>query len=339
MRLYRPLLAATAAITLISNAGAALAEPVSILNVSYDITREMYDKYNVWFSEHWEEQTGQLLEIRQSHAGSRSQASSVISGVPADVVSLSTAADINAIVNKTDFIQPGWESEFPHNSSPYTSIAVLLVREGNPKNIDGWEDLAKPDVSIITPNPKTSGSARWNFLAAWAWAVREFGSQEAAREYITKVYRNVPVLPSGGRGATTTFIRRGIGDVLITYENEALLALEKFGEDQFDLVVPGYTILIETPVAVVDANAAEHGTTEVSKAYLEGLYSDAGQTIIAKHFFRPADESLRKQFSELYAETQTFTIRERFGGWPKAQEKFFSDGAIFDQIYLTGGQG
>lgn len=311
----------------------------TILNVSYDITRELYDQYNEWFADHWQQKTGEKLAVKQSHGGSRAQANAVISGSPADVVSLSTAADINAIVRNTDLIDPDWQSELPHNSSPYTSIAVLLVREGNPKNIDGWEDLAKPNVSVITPNPKTSGSARWNFLSAWAWAVREYGSQKAAREYITKVYKNVPVLPSGGRGATTTFIRRQIGDVLITYENEALLALKKFGEDQFDVVVPEYTILIETPVAVVDANAAKHGTTEVSKAYLKGLYSDKGQTIIAKHFFRPADDSIRAQFSELYAQTETFTIGERFGGWAKAQEKFFSEGAIFDQIYLSDTQG
>lgn len=339
MRLYRPIVAAVAAITFLGGAGAALAEEISILNVSYDPTRELYDAYNKWFSQYWEEKTGNELNIRMSHAGSATQARAIIDGVPADVASLAVAIDITAIAEKTDLIDPDWQSELPHDSSPYTSVAVLLVREGNPKNINGWEDLARENVSVITPNPKTSGGARWNFLAMWAWAEDHYDSKEAVRDYINAVYENVPVLKSGTRGATVTFVKRNIGDVDITYENEALLALHKFGKDKFDIVVPDQTILIQMPVTVVDKNAKRHGTTKVAKAYLKGLYTDKGQRLIAKHFYRPVDDQIRAEFSELYADTDTFTVAERFGSWEHAQEKFFSEGGVFDQIYLSGPEG
>ena len=337
MRLKQSFLAAaTAAGVLLTAAGSAQAAELELLNVSYDPTRELYKEYNTWFADYWQNKTGDTLQIRQSHGGSGSQARSIIDGSPADVATLAVSVDIQGIVGNTNLIAPGWQSELPHNSSAYTTVQVFLVREGNPKNIQNWDDLVREDVSVITPNPQTSGGARWNFLAAWGWAEDEYGSQAKARGYIRKLYQNVPVLDSGARGSTNTFVQRGIGDVLITYENEALLAAQELGPDQFDIVVPQKTVLVETPVTVVDANAAEHGTTKVANAYLEQLFEPRAQKIAAENYYRPRNKDVLAQFSERYAEVDTFTVKDKFGSWTQAQKRFFDDGGVFDQIYAPG---
>ena len=308
----------------------------TILNVSYDPTRELYKDFNAAFAKHYEEVAGETVTIQQSHGGSGKQARSVIDGLEADVVTLALESDINAIVENSGKINPDWRTRLPNNSSPYTSTIVFLVRTGNPKNIQNWGDLVKGDVQIVTPNPKTSGGARWNYLAAWAWANEEFkGDQAKIKEYITEVFRRTPVLDSGARGSTVTFAQRQIGDVLLAWENEAYLAGEEFGKDAFEIVVPPISILAEPPVAVVDANVDAKGTRKVAEAYLEYLYSDEGQNIAAKHFYRPSKrEVVQADLLQALPDIKLVTIDDPlFGGWKKAQPEHFGDGGIFDQIY------
>ncbi|WP_424923013.1 sulfate ABC transporter substrate-binding protein [Aureibacillus halotolerans] len=308
-------------------------EKVSLLNVSYDPTRELYDQFNKEFQTYWLEEQGQEVEINQSHGGSGSQGRSVRDGLKADVVTLALAYDIDAVA-ETGIMSEDWQSELPNNSTPYTSTIVFLVREGNPKGINDWDDLLKEDVGIITPNPKTSGGARWNYLAAWAYATRAFDGDEAkVKEYISSLYQNVEVLDSGARGSTTTFVERGIGDVLLAWENEAFLTLKELGDDQFDIVVPSISILAEPPVAVVDKNAEENGTTEVATAYLEYLYTETGQRLAAENFYRPRDEEILKEYADVFPEIDLITVDEEFGGWQKAQENHFNDGGIYDEIF------
>jgi sulfate transport system substrate-binding protein len=310
---------------------------VTLLNVSYDPTRELYEDINQQFVAHWKGKTGQEVTIRQSHGGSGKQARSVIDGLGADVVTLALAYDIDQIAEKAGSLPTNWQSRLPNNSSPYTSTIVFLVRKGNPKGIKDWGDLTKPGVSVITPNPKTSGGARWNYLAAWAWALRQPGGNEAkAKDYVGKLYKNVPVLDAGARGSTTTFVERGIGDVLLAWENEALLAIKELGPGKFEVVAPSLSILAEPPVAVVDKMAGKHGTKDVAQAYLEYLYTPQGQEIAAKHFYRPRDEKVAAKYASQFPKVSLITIDEVFGGWKKAQETHFADGATFDQIYQPG---
>jgi sulfate/thiosulfate-binding protein len=305
----------------------------TLLNVSYDPTREFYTEFNAAFAKHWKEKTGQQIEFSQSHGGSSKQARAVIDGLEADVVTLALAADVNAIA-KTGLLPENWQSRLPSNSAPYQSTLAFLVRKGNPKNIKDWDDLVRPDVQVITPNPKTSGVARWNFLAAWGWALNHFGGDEAkTQEFIKKLYANVPVLDTGARGSSTTFTERQIGDVLINWENELLLALKEQG-DKYEIVTPSLSILAEPTVALVDKNVDKKKTREVAQAYLEYLYSDEGQQIAGKHFYRPSNPAILAKFQSQYPNLKLFTIDEVFGGWNPATKKFFEDGAIFDQIYL-----
>lgn len=306
---------------------------VELLNVSYDPTRELYEEFNEEFGKYWEEQTGQKVTIQQSHGGSGKQSRAVIDGLEADVVTLALAYDIDVLHETRNLIPENWQERLPNNSSPYTSTIVFLVRKGNPKNIQDWDDLVKEGVSVITPNPKTSGGARWNYLAAWGYALKKYGSEEAARDFVTKLYKNVPVLDSGARGATTTFVERGIGDVFITWENEAFLALNELGKDEFEIVVPSVSILAEPPVTVVDAVVDKKGTREVAEAYLEFLYSDKGQEIAAKNYYRPRNEDILAKYADVFPEINLFTIDEVFGSWKEAQETHFNDGGTFDQIY------
>jgi sulfate/thiosulfate transport system substrate-binding protein len=308
--------------------GPAAAKEITLLNVSYDPTRELYTAVNAAFARQWEARTGQKVKIEQSHGGSGKQARAVIDGLEADVVTLSVAYDIDAIA-KTGAIHTDWASRLPEHSSPYTSTIVFLVRKGNPKNIKDWDDLVKPGVSVITPNPKTGGGARWNYLAAWGYAIKHGGDDARAREYVTQLYHNVPVLDSGARGSTITFTERGIGVVLLAWENEALLAVEKL-KDQVEIVVPSISIRAEPPVAVVDRNVDKHGTREVATAYLEFLFSPEGQKIGAQYHYRPRDPSLAP--AGAFPAIQLFTLDEVFGGWSKAQPTHFDDGAMFDQI-------
>ncbi len=308
----------------------------TLLNVSYDPTRELYKDYNAAFAKHWKDQTGENLTIRVSHGGSGKQARSVIDGVKADVVTLALESDIDAIVEHSGKIDKDWRKRLPDNSSPYTSTIVFLVRKGNPKAIKDWGDLVKDGVEVITPNPKTSGGARWNYLAAWAWAYKEYGGDEAKiKDYIGELFRHVPVLDTGARGSTTTFVQRQLGDVLLAWENEAYLSIAEFGEDAFDIVVPPQSILAEPPVALVDKNADENGTRKVAEAYLEYLYSPEGQALASKHFYRPSKPDVvpadqKREFPQL----QLVTIDDAiFGGWAKAQPYHFGDGGTFDQIY------
>ncbi|HEX7036459.1 MAG TPA: sulfate ABC transporter substrate-binding protein [Pseudomonadales bacterium] len=326
----------TAAAVLTFAVGAAGAE-ITLLNVSYDPTRELYQELNPLFAAHWKEKTGDTVTIRQSHGGAGKQARAVIDGLPADVVTLALAYDIDEIAERTGKLPTNWQSRLPNNSSPYTSTIVFLVRKGNPKQIHDWDDLVRPGVQVITPNPKTSGGARWNYLAAWGYAQRELGSEEAARDFVTRLFRNVPVLDSGARGSTNTFVQRGIGDVLLAWENEAFLAINELGPDQFEIVVPSVSILAEPPVTVVDGNAEAHGALEVAQAYLEFLYTPVGQRVAAKHYYRPvqpqhADPDDIARFPDI----ETFTIDEVFGGWQRAQETHFNDGGVFDQIFARG---
>jgi sulfate/thiosulfate transport system substrate-binding protein len=310
---------------------------VTLLNVSYDPTRELYEDFNQQFTAYWKGKTGQEVTIRQSHGGSGKQARSVIDGLGADVVTLALAYDIDQIADKAGSLPTNWQSRLPNNSAPYTSTIVFLVRKGNPKGIKDWGDLIKPGVSVITPNPKTSGGARWNYLAAWAWALRQPGGNDAkAQEYVGKLYKNVPVLDAGARGSTTTFVERGIGDVLLAWENEALLAIKELGPGKFEVVAPSLSILAEPPVAVVDKLAGKHGTKDVAQAYLEYLYTPTGQEIAARHFYRPRDPKVAAKYDSQFPKVNLFTIDEVFGGWKKAQETHFADGATFDQIYQPG---
>ncbi len=320
-----------AALTLLVQTSAFAAD-VNLLNVSYDPTRELYHEFDAAFAKHWKARTGDNVNVKQSHGGSGKQARSVIDGLQADVVTLALAYDIDAIRDK-GLINPGWEQKLQYRSSPYTSTIVFLVRKGNPKKIKDWNDLVKPGVSVITPNPKTSGGARWNHLAAYGYALRQpGGNPQKAAEFLGALYKNVPVLDSGARGSTTTFVERGIGDVLLAWENEALLALRELGPDKFEIVAPSLSILAEPPVAVVDKNVDKKGTRKVAQAYLEYLYSDEGQDIIAKNYYRPAVDKFAKKYASQFPQIKLFQISE-LGGWTTAQKTHFADGGIFDQIY------
>ena len=319
----------------ITGATGAVAQ-TKFLNVSYDPTRELYRDFNAAFLKHWKAEGGEDLQIQQSHGGSGKQARSVIDGLDADVVTLALESDINAIVDNGGKINADWRGRLPHNSSPYTSTIVFLVRKGNPKGIKNWGDLVKDDVQIVTPNPKTSGGARWNYLAAWAWASEEFGGDEAkVKNYISDLYKRAPVLDTGARGSTVTFAQRQIGDVLLAWENEAYLVGKEFGEDSFEIVVPPISILAEPPVAVVDANVDAKGTRKIAEAYLNYLYSDEGQNIAAKHFYRPSNPSVvAPELLKALPDIKLVTIDDPlFGGWKKAQPEHFGDGGVFDQIY------
>lgn len=312
------------------------AEKITLLNVSYDPTRELYANFNKSFQAYWKQKNGQEVEIRQSHGGSGKQARAVIDGLEADVVTLALAYDISAIAEKGELLPTNWQSRLPHNSAPYTSTIVFLVKKGNPKNIHDWGDLIKPGVAVITANPKTSGGARWNYLAAWGYSLKNFGNDEnQAKEFVARLYKNVPVLDSGARGATTTFVERGIGDVLMTWENEAWLAIDRIGKDRFEMIVPSISILAEPPVALIDKFADKHKTREVAQAYLDYLYSDEGQELAVQHYFRPRSPPVAAKYASRFPPLNLFTIDELFGGWKKAQSTHFADGGIFDQIYLN----
>jgi sulfate transport system substrate-binding protein len=324
----------TAALAIGASApGSALADS-EILNVSYDPTREFYQAFNEAFAEHWKQETGEDVTIQMSHGGAGKQARAVIDGLEADVVTLALAYDIDEIAARTGWFPKDWQSRLPNNSAPYTSTIVFLVRKDNPKGIHDWGDLIKEDIQVITPNPKTSGGARWNYLAAWGWALRQPGGNDAkAQQFVAELYHHVPVLDTGARGSTTTFVQRGIGDVLLAWENEAFLALEELGPDEFEIVVPSLSILAEPPVTLVDHVVDDHGTREVAEAYLEYLYSPTGQALAAKHYYRPvAPEHADPADLERFPEVELITIDEVFGGWQQAQSRHFADGGVFDQI-------
>lgn len=309
------------------------AKDITLLNVSYDPTRELYREVNAAFAREWKAKTGDTVSIQQSHGGSGKQARSVIDGLEADVVTLALASDIDAIADKGKLIAPDWQKRLPDNSTPYTSTIVFLVRKGNPKGIKDWDDLIRPGVKVVTPNPKTSGGARWNYLAAWGYALKKNNNDQAkARDFVTKLFRNVPILESGARGATTTFVQRGVGDVLIAWENEALLSLKESGPDKVELVTPSVSILAEPPVAWVDKVTKRHGTEEVAKAYLNFLYSSEGQEIAAKNFYRPRTQAVAQKYADKFPKLTLFTVDEVFGGWQKAQKTHFDNDGIFDQI-------
>ena len=315
--------------------GAASAANVELLNVSYDPTRELYEDYNAAFAAHWQKETGDTVTIKQSHGGSGKQARAVTDGLEADVVTLALAADIDAVAAK-GLLPADWQKSRAHNSSPYTSTIVFLVRKGNPKQIKDWDDIVKPGITVVTPNPKTSGGARWNYVAAWAFAAKKYGGEQAARDFVAKLFRNTPVLDTGARGSTTTFVQRGIGDVLLAWENEAFLAVNELGKDDFEIVVPSLSILAEPPVTTVNQYARKHGTLKVASAYLDYLYSPEGQRLAAKHYYRPsapehADPADLARFPKL----ELVTIDADFGGWPKVQQEHFADGGIFDQIFAN----
>ena len=313
---------------------AAFAQTITLLNVSYDPTRELYQDFNAAFAKHWKSQTGETVTVQQSHGGSGKQARAVIDGLEADVVTLALAYDIDAIAEKGKLIPKDWQKRLPNNSAPYTSTIVFLVRKGNPKGIKDWDDLVKPGVSVVTPNPKTSGGARWNYLAAWGYTLKKHGNDEAkAREFVTKLYKNVPVLDSGARGSLTTFTEREIGDVFLSWENEAFLATRELGPDQFEVITPSLSILAEPPVTVVDKVVDKKGTRKAAEAYLNYLYSPEGQNIAGEHFYRPRDPKVAAQYAGQFSRVDLFTIDEVFGGWQKAQKAHFDDGGIFDQIY------
>jgi sulfate transport system substrate-binding protein len=310
------------------------AAAVNILNVSYDPTREFYEDYNKAFAAEWKAKTGDIVTINQSHGGSGKQARSVIDGLGADVVTLALAYDIDALAAQGGLVPVNWQTRLPSNSAPYTSTIVFLVRKGNPKNIHDWNDLARPGISVITPSPKTSGGARWNYLAAWAWALKQPGGSDATAEaFVKKLYKNVPVLDSGARGATVTFVERGIGDVLVAWENEAYLAVRQLGPDKFDVIAPSLSILAEPPVSIVDKVVDKHGTRKVAEEYLRYLYSKEGQEIAAKHFYRPRDPEIAAKYAKQFPALSLVTIDGVFGGWVKAQAAHFADGGSFDRIY------
>ncbi|MCS0496728.1 sulfate ABC transporter substrate-binding protein [Ancylobacter sp. MQZ15Z-1] len=309
------------------------AADVTLLNVSYDPTRELYAKFNELFAHEYQAQTGKSVEVKASHGGSGKQARSVIDGLDADVVTLALAYDIDAIADR-GLIAPDWQKRLPDNSSPYTSTIVFLVRKGNPKGIKDWDDLVKPGIQVITPNPKTSGGARWNYLAGWAYALRKYGSEDKAKDYLAALFRNVPVLDTGARGSTITFTERGVGDVLLAWENEAFLSQRELGADKFDIVVPSLSILAEPPVAVVDKNVDRKGTRAAAEAYLKLLYSKEGQKLAAENFYRPRDPEIAAQYRDQFPKVDLVTIDDPiFGGWRKAQQTHFADGGVFDQIY------
>ena len=312
--------------------GSALAAEVTLLNVSYDPTRELYVEFNRAFAAAYSKETGKSVEIKQSHGGSGSQARAVIDGLQADVVTLALAYDIDAIASK-GLITADWQKRLPLNASPYVSTIVFLVRKGNPKAIKDWDDLIKPGVEVITPNPKTSGGARWNYLAAWGYAQKKLGSAEKAKQFIADLYKNVPVLDAGARGSTVTFVERGVGDVLLAWENEAFLAQREFGKDKFEIVSPPLSILAEPPLAVVDTVADKKGTRAVAEAYLRYWYTKEGQEIAARNSYRPRDSEIAKEYENSFAKVELFTIDEVFGGWTKAQKEHFAEGGVFDQIY------
>ena len=313
----------------------AAAKDVTLLNVSYDPTRELYQDYNKAFAKYWKTKTGDDVSVKVSHGGSGKQARSVIDGLDADVVTLALAYDIDEIGAKAKLIPADWQKRLAHNSAPYTSTIVFLVRKGNPKGIKDWDDLVKPGVAVVTPNPKTSGGARWNYLAAWGYALKKTGSEASAQEFVGKLLKNVPVLDSGARGATTTFVERGIGDVLLAWENEALLAQKELGPDKFELVAPSVSILAEPPVALVDKVADKKGTRIVAQAYLDYLYSPEGQDIAGQNYYRPIDPTAAAKYSKQFPKLKLFTIEQVFGGWTKAQKTHFADGGVFDQILLA----
>jgi sulfate transport system substrate-binding protein len=324
---------------LLSAALGAQAADISLLNVSYDPTRELYQDFNAAFAKHWKAKTGDNVTIKQSHGGAGKQARAVIDGLEADVVTLALAYDIDAIAEKAKLFPSDWQKRLQHNSSPYTSTIVFLVRKGNPKGIKDWGDLVKPGIGVITPNPKTSGGARWNYLAAWAYALKQPGGNEAgAKDFVKKIFANVPVLDSGARGSTTTFVERGIGDVLLAWENEAYLAVKELGPDKVEIVVPSLSILAEPPVTLVDKFADKHGTRKVAEAYLQYLYSEEGQDIAGKHYYRPIDKKIAAKYAKTFAPVKLITIDEVFGGWQKAQKTHFEDGGSFDQIYKPAGR-
>jgi sulfate transport system substrate-binding protein len=311
----------------------AVEKDITLLNVSYDPTREFYEEYNAAFAAHWKVATGQNITINQSHGGSGKQARAMIDGLDADVATLALGFDMDALWQKGGLITKNWQSKLPHNSAPYTSTIVFLVKKGNPKNIQDWDDLVKPGVGVITSNPKTSGGARWNYLAAWAFAEKKFnGDGEQIKPFIATLFKNVLVLDTGARGSTTTFVERGIGDVLIAWENEAFLAIQELGKDKFEIVIPSISILAEPPVTVVDKVAKKRGTEEVAQAYLEYLYSDEGQELAAKHYYRPRSAAVAQKYAAQFPEINLVTI-EHFGGWQMAQTDHFDDGGIFDKIY------
>jgi sulfate transport system substrate-binding protein len=313
---------------------AANAKEIKLLNVSYDPTRELYQEYNAAFTKYWKAKTGDDVVVAQSHGGSGKQAQSVINGLEADVVTLALAYDIDAIAQQAKLLPADWQKRLPNDSAPYTSTIVFLVRKGNPKHIKDWDDLVKPNVVVVTPNPKTSGGARWNYLAAWAYALDKYGHDDVqARDFVKRLYKNVPVLDSGARGSTTTFVEREIGDVLLAWENEAYLAIKQFGADKFDIVTPPLSILAEPPVAVVDKVAKKHGTADVARAYLEYLYSDEGQDIAGRNFYRPRSEKAAAKYAGQFHPLKLVTVDETFGGWQKAQRTHFADGGVFDQIF------
>ena len=326
--MIRPLLAAASLLI----AGSAYAADVSLLNVSYDPTRELYADFNKAFAAAYQKETGKSVEIKQSHGGSGSQARAVIDGLQADVVTLALAYDIDAVAAK-GLTDTGWQKKLPLNASPYTSTIVFLVRKGNPKGIKDWDDLVKKGVDVITPNPKTSGGARWNYLAAWGYALKKSGSADKAKEFVAELYKHVPVLDTGARGSTVTFVERGVGDVLLAWENEAFLAQREFGKDKFEIVAPPLSILAEPPVAIVDKVADRKGTRAVAEAYLKYWYTREGQEIAARNSYRPRDSEIAREYEKSFAKVDLFTIDDVFGGWTKAQKEHFAEGGIFDQIY------
>ena len=311
------------------------AAEVTLLNVSYDPTRELYQDYNRIFSQYWQQQHGDTVDVNQSHGGSGKQARAVIEGLSADVITLALAQDINKVAQQ-GLVAADWESKLPNHAAPFTSTIVFLVRKDNPKQIKDWDDLIRPDIEVVTPNPKTSGGARWNYLAAWGYALHKTGNEQGARDFVSKLYRNVKVLDSGARAATTSFVERDLGDVLIGWENEAYLVLNELGKDKFELVTPSESILAEPPVAVVDKVAKKHGTEAVAKAYVEHLYSDEAQRIAGKHYYRPSNPVIAKEFAKQFAPVKLFTIRDLEGNWAKAQQKHFASGGTFDQVYQPG---
>ena len=332
MRFSRRLVLAISFTATVAAPAFAAPPPVELLNVSYDPTRELYQAINASFARKWQAQTGQAVTIRQSHGGSGKQARSVIDGLRADVVTLALAYDIDAIASKAKLLPANWQSRLPNNSTPYYSTIVFLVRKGNPKHIRDWDDLVKPGVQVITPNPKTSGGARWNYLAAWGYATRQYHSAVKARDFVTKLYANVPVLDSGARAATTTFVERGQGDVLIAWENEAYLAVNKLGRGQYEIISPSVSILAEPPVAMVDKVVDRKGTRKVAEAYLNYLYTPEAQEIIAQNYYRPRNPAVAAKYAGRFAHLPLFTIDRNFGGWAKAQAAYFNDGGVFDQI-------
>jgi sulfate/thiosulfate-binding protein len=333
------LVAALAAAGTAARAGAApparAAKEVTLLNVSYDPTRELYQEYNAAFARYWQGRSGQAVTVQQSHGGSGKQGRAVIDGLEADVVTLALAYDVDAIA-AAGLLPAGWQGRLPNNSSPYTSTVVFLVRKGNPKGIHDWPDLVRPGVQIVTPNPKTSGGARWNYLAAWGFALESYGQEAKARDFVTRLYRQVPVLDTGARGATVTFVERNLGDVLIAWESEALLAVNRLAKGKLEIVTPGMSVLAEPPVALVDKVAARHGTTAAARAYLEYLYSPAGQEIAARNYYRPRNQAVAARHVAQFPHLQLFTVDQLFGGWTKAQKTHFADGGVFDQIYKAG---